>query len=135
MKTIIDRLLYYIEKIFSYLDRIGEFFKFYLIGTLVIYLGFQLLKIIFWLLFKIFQEVIMIKKLNRWLSFYQIIIIITIIILIFSYEGDWIINFYRLLLGIFLFPFVVVSILSILKREKKYRAKDGKLSKKEIAKV
>ena len=120
MKTIIDRLLYYIEKIFSYLDRIGEFFKFYLIGTLVIYLGFQLLKIIFWLLFKIFQEVIMIKKLNRWLSFYQIIIIITIIILIFSYEGDWIINFYRLLLGIFLFPFVVVSILSILKREKKY---------------
>ncbi|WP_299681980.1 hypothetical protein [uncultured Tenacibaculum sp.] len=46
------------------------------------------------------------------------VIIITIIILMFSYEGDWIINFYRLLLGIFLFPFGVVSILSILKREK-----------------
>ena len=60
----------------------------------------------------------MIKKLNKWLSFYQIIIVITIIILIFSYEGDWIINFYRILLGIFLFPFGVVSILSIFKKEK-----------------
>ena len=60
----------------------------------------------------------MIKKLNKWLSLYLIIIVIIIIILIFSYKGDWIINFYRLLLGIFLFPFVVVSILSIFKKEK-----------------
>ena len=54
MKTIIDRLLYYIEKFFSYLDRIGEFFKFYLIGTLAIYLVFKMLKAIFSLLFKVF---------------------------------------------------------------------------------
>lgn len=54
MKTLVDHLLYLLEKVFSYLYRIADFLKFYLLGFWVLYIAFWILKLIFTLLFQAF---------------------------------------------------------------------------------